>query len=207
MCDCQKKQKLVNHCSKTNRCFSRTMPTIEIRKKQNKRPDTTKCVEWSSLTADIAQSVLNTINNTVTAPLTNYQPSVVIIPYYLFIDNIIKRISCLKISQCAKQNFIRSVMDIPFLSTLNNNAGEFTKQTYEAFIETVLISISTKWSLYADNEMRDIEFAKNCFFEDIMSHLPAIQVGIPPSSYPIPDQPTLDCINHDIKKFVRDNLL
>lgn len=208
MCDCQKKHKPVhNGSTKPNTCFSRKMPTVELRKKQIKKTDKAPCVEWTSLSNDITQNVLNVINNTIVNPSTNYQPSVVIIPYYLFIDNVIKRISCLRLSQCAKQNFIRSVMDIPFLSMLNNNAGEFSKQSYEAFIETVLISISTKWCLYADNELRDIEFAKNCFFEDIMSRLPAIQVGLPPASFPIPDQITLDGINDNIKKFVRDNLL
>src|SRR6185503_4041023 len=123
---------------------------------------------------------------------------------------IIEAIAGLKISLCARQNFIRAVMDIKFLSSLNSVINGFTPTAYEAFIEAIFISISTKWNLYVQTELINdcnrviIDGAKKNFLNNLLNFLPEIQTGV---NSPVPDQDTLNTINNVIKDYVRTVIL
>ena len=101
------------------------------------------------------------------------------LPIRIFLNCVIKKISHLKISQCAKQNFIRSVMDIQIPTTNLPTTDDKASAFYIIVMKSILLSISAKWVLYlyADPDLTGCcdnsgEITRKLFFIDLSNNLP-----------------------------------
>jgi hypothetical protein len=117
-------------------------------------------------------------------------------PVRIFLNCVMKKISHLRISECAKQNFIRSVMDIQIpvhpLPLNSTDASDF----YIILMKSILLSISAKWVLYVDPDLvgccdNSGEITRKLFFIDLSNNLPKPPPPVPPPPVPpTPEPPT-----------------
>jgi hypothetical protein len=161
-----------------------------------------KCYVWTTPVAS---------DDTTTLPTS--PPSGVMDGFYLpiriFLNCVIKKISHLKISQCAKQNFIRSVMDIQVPA---KDLVAITSDFYIVVMKSILLSISAKWVLYVDPDLAGCcdmsgEITRKLFFIDLSNNLPKP----PPPPNPPPDTPPVVFITtantQTIQNFITTYLL
>lgn len=162
-----------------------------------------RCFPWSLPVANDNTAIISEQHTIAT--INNHY-----IPINLFLKYVIKKISQLNISRCAKQNFIRAVMDIQVapLDDTTNGASISPSDLYIAEMENILLSISAKWMLYADLDLAECsdvpaDITRKLFFTDLSNNLP------PPNQTPtLPDVVIITTENTaTIKAFILTNLL
>jgi len=130
-----------------------------------------KCYVWTTPVA----------SDDITTLPTSFLPPGAMDAFYLpiriFLNCVIKKISHLKISQCAKQNFIRSVMDIQIAADNLPVVIVDAPPYYTIVMKSILLSISAKWVLYADPDLTGCcdnsgEITRKLFFIDLSNNLP-----------------------------------
>lgn len=105
-------------------------------------------------------------------------------PIKIFLNYVIKKVSCLDIPKCAKQNFIRALMDIqPPILQIPPLPDPSSEQSYQNVMEIILLSIVAKWYLYVTPELACNQLAPNAvfkmFFLDLQNNLPTVPVPFP----------------------------
>lgn len=220
MCDCNKSSWTPN---KQNNCYT---DNTKIYKPCNNKKDcdnnkkdcdckkeNTCCVNWTSLDYDFTQSVLEYIEKTIQNPHCYIDGSLLVIPFFCFMDCVIKKIAKLDISLCSKQNFIRSLMDITFPDVLGKYENGFTFDALLAFMYSVFLTISVKWTLYIDTELRSkcfddcaIKSARKCFFEEILCCGPTFGMIIH-NNTPLFNDIYQTILNCRLRDYVKDKII
>ncbi|VBB19015.1 hypothetical protein YASMINEVIRUS_1547 [Yasminevirus sp. GU-2018] len=180
------------------------------------------CVTWTSLTPDITQDACTaSVPDSGSQQISQLASNA--LAMMMFIEYIIKKISCLKISLCAKQNLIRSMMGaIPtdILEKISNDTHDNSffdnTEIYVTFMKTFFVALSMKWSMYIDSELNckctpiQLSVMKKTFFLDISTatKLPVIKYMTPtgPNNTYVPS-PLPDSVNQAISDFVKNVLL